>query len=121
MAHYKKNNRLETAHRNHIVECVVEFFLNSAKKMIKTDFEKITDEIIKMFPGELKVRILSRQKLNCLIVSFLFDFRKPILKPALQTKLQKKESITTENYGHDIQIVQKRIIQKLFHLKFQLM
>lgn len=58
MAHYKTFKRLETAHRNHIVECVVEFFLNSANKMTKNDFIKISEEIIKMFPGELKVTIL---------------------------------------------------------------
>lgn len=53
--YYKENGRLQPLHRNHIAECIVEYFLSGYGKMEKTDFVNVTEQIVKLFPAELSV------------------------------------------------------------------
>lgn len=55
--HFNKVGRLESKHRGHIVECIIEFYLKvGSGKIAREVFEKITEQIVHQFPCELKVR-----------------------------------------------------------------
>lgn len=59
LTHFNQHGKIESKHRNHIVECVVDFYLQYGPgKMGKSEFERAANQIIQHFPNEIKVTII---------------------------------------------------------------
>lgn len=53
---YSRDGRLESKHRAHLVECLIEFYLKKgAGKITRDEFDYIAEQIVKQFPCEIKV------------------------------------------------------------------
>lgn len=58
--YFQQYNRIESKHRNHIAECIVEYYISNGNgKILKDDMIKLTKQIVEKFPNELEVSMTS--------------------------------------------------------------
>lgn len=56
LSHFDRVGRLDSKHRSHLAECIVDYYLVIGNgKILREDFEKVAGQIVELFPCEFPV------------------------------------------------------------------